>query len=229
MKRCVAARNAATVGKASCRSICSREKRRMSVNGGARAERRSGLVLVLTSAVAFAIGPIAAKIALDNGSNVLTVVTLRGAIGAALLRAAGCRVSPGLSHQPRRTALVPPVRRVFCLDGLWDHRRGRDHTDQRRHSDLLRSSDCHRRHHPLARRRSIDRRQAGVGLDGARGPGAGVGADLRYARTERHRSGGARRDHRLRCHPVWRAGATIRHQYAGQLVCDRRLAPRCSR
>ena len=57
----------------------------MSVNGGARAERRSGLVLVLTSAVAFAIGPIAAKIALDNGSNVLTVVTLRGAIGAALL------------------------------------------------------------------------------------------------------------------------------------------------
>lgn len=57
----------------------------MSVSSGARAERRSGLVLVLTSAVAFAIGPIAAKIALDNGSNVLTVVTLRGAIGAALL------------------------------------------------------------------------------------------------------------------------------------------------
>jgi drug/metabolite transporter (DMT)-like permease len=62
-----------------------RDQRRMDINGEAREARRSGLVLVLTSAVAFAIGPVAAKIALDNGSNVLTVVTLRGAIGAALL------------------------------------------------------------------------------------------------------------------------------------------------
>ena len=44
-----------------------------------------GILLVLVSAVAFAIGPTAAKLAFDNGSNILTVVTLRGAIGAALL------------------------------------------------------------------------------------------------------------------------------------------------
>ena len=47
--------------------------------------RNVGVLLVLTSTVAFAIGPTAAKIALDNGSNTLTVVTLRGIIGAALL------------------------------------------------------------------------------------------------------------------------------------------------
>lgn len=52
---------------------------------GARSERRIGIALILTSAIAFAIGPIGAKIALDNGSNILTVVTLRGAIGAAVL------------------------------------------------------------------------------------------------------------------------------------------------
>ena len=47
--------------------------------------RSVGVLLVLASTVAFAIGPTAAKIALDNGSNILTVVTLRGIIGAALL------------------------------------------------------------------------------------------------------------------------------------------------
>ena len=47
--------------------------------------RNVGVLLVLASTVAFAIGPTAAKIALDNGSNTLTVVTLRGIIGAALL------------------------------------------------------------------------------------------------------------------------------------------------
>ena len=52
---------------------------------GAGANRRIGIILILTSAVAFAIGPIGAKIALDNGSNILTVVTLRGAIGATVL------------------------------------------------------------------------------------------------------------------------------------------------
>jgi drug/metabolite transporter (DMT)-like permease len=48
-------------------------------------KRHVGIILVLVSAVAFAIGPTAAKVALDNGANVLTVVTLRGVIGAALL------------------------------------------------------------------------------------------------------------------------------------------------
>ena len=57
----------------------------MSVNSETREARRVGIVLVLTSAIAFAIGPTAAKIALDNGGNVLTVVTLRGVIGAGLL------------------------------------------------------------------------------------------------------------------------------------------------
>ena len=57
----------------------------MSFNSGAPANRRIGIALVLTSAVAFAVGPTAAKIALDNGSNVLTVVAARGLIGAALL------------------------------------------------------------------------------------------------------------------------------------------------
>jgi drug/metabolite transporter (DMT)-like permease len=51
----------------------------------ATSDRHIGIALILTSAVAFAIGPTAAKLALENGSNTLTVVTLRGAIGAALL------------------------------------------------------------------------------------------------------------------------------------------------
>jgi drug/metabolite transporter (DMT)-like permease len=57
----------------------------MSSNSAARGDRRVGIVLVLTSTIAFAIGPIAARIAFDNGSNVLTVVAARGLIGAALL------------------------------------------------------------------------------------------------------------------------------------------------
>ncbi len=48
-------------------------------------KRNVGIILVLISAVAFAIGPTAAKLALDNGSNTLSVVALRGAIGATLL------------------------------------------------------------------------------------------------------------------------------------------------
>ena len=40
---------------------------------------------MLASTVAFAVGPTAAKLALDNGSNTLTVVTLRGVVGAALM------------------------------------------------------------------------------------------------------------------------------------------------
>lgn len=48
-------------------------------------KRYIGILLVLTSSVGFAIGPTAAKVALDNGANTITVVTLRGAIGAAFL------------------------------------------------------------------------------------------------------------------------------------------------
>ena len=44
-----------------------------------------GILLVLVSAVAFAIGPTSAKLALSNGSNPLTVISLRGLIGAALM------------------------------------------------------------------------------------------------------------------------------------------------
>ncbi|HEX6012167.1 MAG TPA: DMT family transporter [Geminicoccaceae bacterium] len=59
----------------------------------------AGVLLVLASTVAFAIGPTAAKLALDNGSNTLTVVTLRGVVGAALM---------GL--------LVPLSRQGFAID-----------------------------------------------------------------------------------------------------------------
>jgi len=52
----------------------------MTANG-----RHIGILLILISGTAFAIGPTAAKLALNNGSNTLTVVTLRGAVGALLL------------------------------------------------------------------------------------------------------------------------------------------------
>ncbi|HJS83850.1 MAG TPA: DMT family transporter [Acetobacteraceae bacterium] len=51
-----------------------------------RTDRQTaGNLLVLASTVAFAIGPTAARLAYDDGSNALTVVTLRGMIGAALM------------------------------------------------------------------------------------------------------------------------------------------------
>ena len=57
----------------------------MLLESGSREQRHVGIILVLTAGVAFAIGPVGAKIALDNGSNVLTVAALRGLTGAALL------------------------------------------------------------------------------------------------------------------------------------------------
>jgi drug/metabolite transporter (DMT)-like permease len=59
----------------------------------------AGVLLVLASTVAFAVGPTAAKLALDNGSNTLTVVTLRGVVGAALM-----------------ALLVPITRQGFAVD-----------------------------------------------------------------------------------------------------------------
>ena len=44
-----------------------------------------GVLLVLASTVAFAVGPTAAKVALDNGANTPTVVALRGTVAAALM------------------------------------------------------------------------------------------------------------------------------------------------
>lgn len=44
-----------------------------------------GIALVLLSTVAFAVGPTGAKLALENGGNTITVVALRGVIGAALM------------------------------------------------------------------------------------------------------------------------------------------------
>lgn len=61
--------------------------------------RAVGILLVLLAKVAFAIGPIAAKLALENGSNTLTVVTLRGVIGAALM-----------------ALLIPMSRQGFAID-----------------------------------------------------------------------------------------------------------------
>jgi drug/metabolite transporter (DMT)-like permease len=62
-------------------------------------KQAAGILLVLVSTIAFAIGPTAAKLALDNGSNTLTVVTLRGVIGAALM-----------------ALLIPMSRQGFGLD-----------------------------------------------------------------------------------------------------------------
>ena len=62
-------------------------------------ERATGVLLVLVSTIAFAIGPTAAKLALDDGSSTLTVVTLRGVIAAALM-----------------TLLVPLSGQGFALD-----------------------------------------------------------------------------------------------------------------
>jgi drug/metabolite transporter (DMT)-like permease len=44
-----------------------------------------GVLLVLASTIAFAVGPTAAKVAFDNGANTLTVVALRGVVAAALM------------------------------------------------------------------------------------------------------------------------------------------------
>lgn len=43
-----------------------------------------GLALVLASTMAFAVGPVGARLAFEDGSNTLTVVALRGAVAAAL-------------------------------------------------------------------------------------------------------------------------------------------------
>ena len=45
----------------------------------------AGVLLVLSSTVAFAVGPTAARVAFDNGANTLTVVALRGVVAAALM------------------------------------------------------------------------------------------------------------------------------------------------
>lgn len=51
-----------------------------------RADKQAvGVLLVLASTVAFAVGPTAAKVAFDNGANTLTVVSLRGVVAAALM------------------------------------------------------------------------------------------------------------------------------------------------
>lgn len=44
-----------------------------------------GVLLVLASTLGFAVGPTGARLAFENGGNVLTVVTLRGVIGALLM------------------------------------------------------------------------------------------------------------------------------------------------
>lgn len=45
----------------------------------------TGILLALASAFAFALGPVSAKLAFDGGSNALTIVAIRSAVGAALL------------------------------------------------------------------------------------------------------------------------------------------------
>lgn len=62
-------------------------------------KQAAGVLLVLASTIAFAVGPTAARLALDDGSNTLTVVTLRGVVGAALM-----------------ALLVPVARQGFGVD-----------------------------------------------------------------------------------------------------------------
>ena len=57
----------------------------MPVRSSGYSRNTIGVLLIILSAVAFAVGPTGAKLAFENGSNTLTVITLRGAIGAALL------------------------------------------------------------------------------------------------------------------------------------------------
>lgn len=62
----------------------------------------SGIALVLLASVAFAIGPTAARLALDNGSNTLTVVALRSLVSAVLM--AGLLLAAGGGLWPPRRA-----------------------------------------------------------------------------------------------------------------------------
>jgi len=52
-----------------------------------RASARTGVLLVLFSALAFAFGPVGARLAFEEGSNALSVVALRGAAAALLMAA----------------------------------------------------------------------------------------------------------------------------------------------
>lgn len=63
------------------------------------------MLLVLLSAVAFAVGPTAARLAFDGGSNALTVVTMRGVIGAVLM--AALVAASGQGFRVGRRALLP--------------------------------------------------------------------------------------------------------------------------
>ena len=55
------------------------------MNQSSSARQITGIALILLSAICFAVGPTAAKLAFNSGSNTLTVVTLRGLIGGVLL------------------------------------------------------------------------------------------------------------------------------------------------
>ncbi|HEV7456530.1 MAG TPA: DMT family transporter [Roseococcus sp.] len=58
----------------------------MDVGPGTEARRPSaGVALVLAATLAFAVGPIGAKLAFEDGGNTLTVVALRGVVAALLM------------------------------------------------------------------------------------------------------------------------------------------------
>jgi drug/metabolite transporter (DMT)-like permease len=50
-----------------------------------RSDQIRGIILVAISAIVFAVGPTAAKVAFNDGANALTVVTLRGIVGAIII------------------------------------------------------------------------------------------------------------------------------------------------
>lgn len=77
----------------------------------ARRRQIAGIVLVLVSAAAFALSPVAAKFAYAAGAGTLTVVTLRAAIGAAVL-------APLLLAQRRALLLRGEALRLGLIAGV---------------------------------------------------------------------------------------------------------------
>lgn len=76
-------------------------------NANASSNQLSGALLVLLSAAAIAVVPTAARLAFEAGSNTLTVVTLRGVIGVALM--AAVTVISRQSFSVPRAALLPCI------------------------------------------------------------------------------------------------------------------------
>lgn len=77
-----------------------------------------GIALALGATLAFAVGPVAARVALEDGSNTLTVVALRGVVAAALLLAIIAASRGGFSV-PRAARGAVVATGVFQAVAIW--------------------------------------------------------------------------------------------------------------